>query len=47
MHEVQLELKVVKMLNHPSICHFFGTASRFPGPNDSPKKWSIGMVFEL
>ena len=47
LHEVMLELRVVKILHHPSVCAFLGAASQFPGPHVSSKQWSIGLVFEL
>jgi hypothetical protein len=47
LHEVMLELQVVKILDHPSITQFLGAASAFPGARDPQKDWSVGLVFEL
>jgi len=47
LHELMLELRVVKALDHPSICQFLGAAASFPGSQESQRDWRIGLVFEL
>jgi hypothetical protein len=47
MHELMLELQVVKTLDHPSICGFVGASARFPRSNQAHRDWSIGLIFEL
>jgi serine/threonine protein kinase len=47
MHEVSLELKIIKQIQHPRIVNFGGTVVRFPKDNEPVKDWSIGLILEL
>lgn len=47
MHEVALELKIIKQIKHPRIVNFEGAVVRFPKDKESVNDWSIGFVLEL
>ena len=47
MRELLLELRVLVRVRHPNVVTFWGTATEFPGPENTSSQPYIGLVFEL